>query len=79
MFTPLKGDEQHWIQQVASHIPKALVRRYPWGIDKHAALPEGYILLKRKKAFAKGRSIIGYHSFILKKLLIAASQAIVKF
>ena len=29
------------------------------------------------KAFAKGRSIIGYHSFILKKLLIAASQAIV--
>ena len=49
----------------------------PWGIDKHAALPEGYVLLKRKKAFAKGRSIIGYHSFILKKLLIAASQAIV--
>ena len=70
VFTPLDGDEQHWIREGAANVPKTLVRRYSWGIDKHAALPEGYVLLKRKKAFATGRSIIGYHSFVLKKLLI---------
>ena len=38
--------------------PTYLVRTYPWGFRKKATLPYGFVFLKRKKDWPKGRTLI---------------------
>ena len=45
-------------------------------MDLKADLPTGFVFLKRKNAFEKGRTIISYAASPFRKLLQAASQAI---
>ena len=43
---------------VLEQIPKQLKNRYPWGVDASGSLPVGFVLLKRKKMFRKGRTMV---------------------
>ena len=76
VFEPGEGSSAQWTQQLFAQIPGALKRRYRWGINPSGTLPVGFVFLKRKKEFLKGRTIISYSNSCIKKLLIAAAQAI---
>ena len=76
VFEPVEGSREQWNRQVFAQIPGTLNRRYRWGINPSGTLPVGCVFLKRKKEFLKGRTIISYSNSCIKKLLIAAAQAI---
>ena len=63
-------------QWVFQQIPKGLKSRYPWGVDASGSLPVGFVLLKRKKMFRKGRTIVSYLRAPLRKMLAGAAYAI---
>ena len=62
--------------RVFAQIPKQIRQRYPWGVDCSGSLPVGFVLLKRKKMFRKGRTIVSYLHAPLRRLLAAAAYAI---
>ena len=63
-------------QWVFQQIPKGLKSRYPWGVDASGSLPVGFVLLKRKKMFRKGRTIVSFLRAPLRKMLAGAAYAI---
>ena len=76
VFEPVEGSQEQLTAWVLDRIPALLKRRYRWGISPSGTLPVGFIFLKRKKEFLKGRTIISYSSSCIKELLKAAAQAI---
>ena len=76
MFEPVEGSQEQLTTWVLGRIPGLLKRRYRWGISPSGTLPVGFIFLKRKKEFLKGRTIISYSNSCIKELLKAAAQAI---
>ena len=60
---------------VLEQIPKQLKNRYPWGVDASGSLPVGFVLLKRKKMFRKGRTMVSYLHVPLRRLLAGAAYA----
>ena len=77
VFETLSGHPQEWKQWVLNQVPSSLKRKYPWSINPKGKLPNGFVFLKRKKQFAKGRTIISYCATPFCQLLKAASHAIV--
>ena len=77
VFHNLDGDPESWRQWVLQQVPGYLRKKYPWAIDSKGKLPNGFVFLKRKKKFAKGRTIISYSFTPFSRLLKAASHAIV--
>ena len=45
-------------------------------IDANARLPQGFVFLKQKKEFRKGRSVIAYNGTVTEKLQRGATSAI---
>ena len=76
VFEPVEGSPEQLSKWVLGRIPGLLKKRYKWGINPSGTLPVGFIFLKRKKEFLKGRTIISYSNSCIKELLKAASQAI---
>ena len=76
VFESLSGSRDQWNQWVLDEIPSRLRSRYKWGINANGTLPVGFVFLKRKKSFLKGRTIVSYSDSCIKDLLKAASQAI---
>ena len=70
VIEPVEGSSEQWNRQVFAQIPGTLKRRYRWGINPSGTLPVGFVFLKRKKEFLKGRTIISYSNSCIKKLLI---------
>eukprot|EP00439_Symbiodinium_sp_Y106_P044044 s2796_g5.t1 len=60
VFKSLESSPEEWRQKILDQIPAHLSRRYSWSFSKSALLPRGTVFLKRKKQFAKGRTIISY-------------------
>ena len=54
-------------------IPDSLLQRYPWAFRLDLDLPRGYALLKHKKSFAIGRSIVAYRNTPLAAALKACA------
>ena len=52
------------------------LKPYRWGINKNAAIPISYVLLKKKKQFAVARPITSYSNFIFGRLFRAASTVL---
>ena len=78
MFQELHTTADALKQWVFQQIPKALKGRYPWGVDASGSLPVytvGFVLLKRKKMFRKGRTIVSYLHAPLRKLPAGAAYA----
>ena len=57
-------------------IAGALRSRYRWGIQANARLPQGFVFLKQKKDYKKGRSVIAYNRTITEKLQRGTASAI---
>ena len=76
VFEPVEGSPEQLSTWVMDRIPGLLKKRYRWGINPSGTLPVGFIFLKRKKEFLKGRTIISYSNSCIKELLKVASQAI---
>ena len=53
-----------------------LAKQYPWGIDRKGSLPVGFVLLKRKKLFLKGRTIVSYLRAPIRRFLNATAYVI---
>ena len=76
VFQELNTDAESLKAWVFQQIPKSLRSKYPWGVDSSGSLPVGFVLLKRKKMFRKGRTIVSCLHSPLRKLLAAAAYAI---
>lgn len=64
------------VDKIHSSFPPSLLSKYSWGIRKKAGLPYGFIFLKRKKQWQKGRTLISYFQSFQGKLLKAVSKAL---
>ena len=62
--------------QIHGSIPGALRRKYAWGINANARLPQGFVFLKEKKEFREGRNVIAYNGTITEKLQRGTASAI---
>ena len=76
VFEPLSSSSDELRSWLFAQIPAALKRQYPWGVDLKGSLPVGFVLLKRKKQFLKGRTIVSYLHAPLRKLLNATAYVI---
>ena len=68
-FQSLEGSPEYWKQEMLKSIPRNILKRYSWTINRQADLPVGTVFLKRKKRFQKGRTIISYSGSLCSKLL----------
>ena len=60
VFQELNTDAESLKAWVFQQIPKNIRSKCPWGVDSSGSLPVGFVLLKRKKMFRKGRTIVSY-------------------
>ena len=76
LFSQMTCTPQQALQQV-HHLATALLQKtYKWGINWGAHLPQGFIFLKGKKQYKKGRTIISYKGSTYAKLLKYAATAL---
>lgn len=64
------------LERVHKLATKTIQKRYGWGINWGAHLPQGFIFLKKKKQFQKGRTIISYEGSTFALLLKFAATAL---
>ena len=76
VFQQLNTEPAELKSWVLAQIPPQIQRRYPRGVDSSGSLPVGFVLLKRKKLFRKGRTIVSYLHAPLRRLLAGAAYAI---
>eukprot|EP00438_Fugacium_kawagutii_P032670 Skav216066 [mRNA] locus=scaffold2261:170570:172063:- [translate_table: standard] len=63
-------------RRIKTAFPRHIQTRYPWGFRQKAELPYGFVFLKRKKQWPKGRTLISYFQAFASTLLKAASRAL---
>ena len=73
IFEQVEGSTEFHRQTTLQAIPAWVRKEYQWGLDTSASLPYGHVLLKRKKQFLVGRTIVAYRGTILAKLLTGAA------
>ena len=76
MFTELNDDPEQLKAQMKQHLPGSLSKQQQHLVDFSKDLPCGYIVMKRKKQWNKGRTIVAYGSTCIGKLLKLAALAI---
>ena len=57
-------------------IPHTIQKKYKWAINTHSDLPYGFVFLKRKKQFKKGRTLISYFRSRYGRLLQVTARTI---
>ena len=75
-FESLRGSPKYWQEEMVKCISSKIFKRYSWANNSQSDLPRGSVLLKRKKQFQKGRTIISYSGSLCSKLLQLASVVI---
>ncbi|CAE7805157.1 unnamed protein product [Symbiodinium sp. CCMP2592] len=75
-FRMLDADPAEIKQAMKNNTPKIVAKHYAKLLDYAKPLPYGYILMKRKKRWAKGRTIIAYSNTCIGKLLKIAALAL---
>ncbi|CAE7626873.1 unnamed protein product [Symbiodinium sp. CCMP2592] len=75
-FRMLDKDPEDIKQDMKNKTPKAVAKHYTKLLAYEKPLPHGYILMKRKKRWAKGRTIIAYSNTCIGKLLKIAALAL---
>ena len=76
LFTPLPDSPSEANNNLLQTIPTWLAQKYKWGINTQSTLPQGFVFLKQKKQWAKGRTIISYRNSTLARLLKAVAIAL---
>ena len=76
LFTPIPDTPSEANTKLLHTIPTWLAQKYKWGINTQSTLPQGFVFLKQKKQWAKGRTIISYKNSTLARLLKAVAIAL---
>ena len=76
LFTPIPDTPSEANTNLLHTIPTWLAQKYKWGINTQSTLPQGFVFLKQKKSWAKGRTIISYKNSTLARLLKAVAIAL---
>ena len=76
VFTDLQESPEQLKRTMEQHIPTSLTKQQLRLVDFSKALPYGYIMMKRKKQWNKGRTIVAYGSTCIGKILKLAALAI---
>ena len=76
VFRSLDGTPEFWRRQKLDQVPAKISRRYSWRFSRGASLPQNTVFLKRKKQFAKGRTITSYANSLCGNLLQMASTVL---
>ena len=63
-------------ERIANSLPRALQIRYKWAINKKSNLPYGFVFLKKKKQFQKGRTLISYYNSRYGRLLQVTARTL---
>ena len=63
-------------RRVNDSFSKTLQTKYRWAIKKKSSLPYGFVFLKRKKQFLKGRTLISYYNSRFGRLLQVTARTI---
>ena len=71
---PLTYDEAQ--TTIERSIPSRIQKKYKWAINTNSALPYGFVFLKRKKQFKKGRTLISYFRSRYGRLLQVTARTI---
>ena len=71
---PISYDEAQ--MQIQRSMPDSIQKKYKWAILPNSNLPYGFVFLKRKKQFAKGRTLISYFQSRYGRLLQVTARTI---
>ena len=63
-------------QRIKDSMPPDIQKKYKWAINSKSALPYGFVFLKRKKPFKKGRTLISYYQSRYGRLLQVTARTI---
>ena len=63
-------------ERINTALPRALQIKYKWGINKKSTLPYGFVFLKKKKQFLKGRALISYYNSRFGRLLQVTARTL---
>ena len=63
-------------QRINTSLPRALQVKYKWAINKKSNLPYGFVFLKKKKQFLKGRTLISYYNSRYGRLLQVTARTL---
>ena len=74
VFIELGDNPEELKQQMRHNLPQSLSKQQRQLVDFSKDLPYGYIMMKRKKQWNKGRTIVAYGSTCVGKLLKLAIQ-----
>ena len=67
-------EEAH--ERINTSLPRALQIKYKWAINKKSNLPYGFVFLKKKKQFLKGRTLISYYNSRYGRLLQVTARTL---
>ena len=62
--------------RINTALPRALQNKYKWGVNKKSTLPYGFVFLKKKKQFLKGRTLISYYNSRFGRLLQVTARTL---
>ena len=74
-FIPVPMSAHQCRLHLVNAISGPIRSRYRWGIQPNARLPQGFVFLKQKKEYKKGRSVIDYNRTITEKLQRGTASA----
>ena len=57
-------------------MPSTIQKKYKWAVNPKSELPYGFVFLKRKKQFKKGRTLISYFQSRYGRLLQVTARTI---
>ena len=63
-------------ERINTSLPRALQVKYKWAINKKSNLPYGFVFLKKKKQFLKGRTLISYYNSRYGRLLQVTARTL---
>ena len=76
LFSVYPGTAPEARAEIAQALPRNLQTKYKWGIRPNSELPYGFVFLKRKKLFQKGRTLISYFRSYYGILMQATARTI---
>ena len=71
---PISPEEAR--ERINTSLPRALRVKYKWAINKKSNLPYGFVFLKKKKQFLKGRTLISYYNSRYGRLLQVTARTL---
>ena len=76
VFRRLATSPESLIQSMLEKLTKRFKKSYPWSLGKGRALPNAYVLPKRKKHFRSGRPIVSFYSAPFRPMLNCIAKLI---